>query len=106
MLGLLIVYYERYPAVHLTGPNEWNPSVLDFSYPSGDGEPTWSNNPTEMFALDSFFDEFWDYTHRAVQTLNILDDSSQPMTPSPTIRANQHVDRTNKHVANNDTPDY
>ena len=23
-----------YPAVHLTGPHEWDPSVLDYSYPS------------------------------------------------------------------------
>ena len=28
------------------------------------------------------------------------------MTPFPTNRANQHVLRSNKHVANNDTPDY
>ena len=35
---------ERYPAVHLTGPYEWDPSVLDFSYPSDDGEPPWSND--------------------------------------------------------------
>ena len=28
------------------------------------------------------------------------------MTPLPTIRANQHVFRNNKHVVNNDTPDY
>ena len=30
---------ERYPAVHLTGPHEWDPSVLDKTHPSGDGEP-------------------------------------------------------------------
>ena len=24
---------ERYPAVHLTGPHEWDPSVLDYTYP-------------------------------------------------------------------------
>ena len=30
---------ERYPAVHLTGPHEWDPSVLDYTHPSGDGEP-------------------------------------------------------------------
>ena len=30
---------ERYQAVHLTEPHEWNPSVLDFTHPSGDGEP-------------------------------------------------------------------
>ena len=28
---------ERYPAVHLTGPDEWDPSVLDYTHPSGDG---------------------------------------------------------------------
>ena len=28
---------ERYPAVHLTGPHEWDPSVLDYTHPSGDG---------------------------------------------------------------------
>ena len=43
---------EKYPAVHVTGPNEWDPSVLDFAYPSGNGEPPWSNDPTDRFALD------------------------------------------------------
>ena len=28
---------ERYPAVHLTGPHEWVPSVLDYTHPYGDG---------------------------------------------------------------------
>ena len=27
---------ERYPAVHLTGPHEWDLSVLDYTHPSGD----------------------------------------------------------------------
>ena len=35
----------------------------------------------------------------AIQTLSILDDSAQPMTPFSMIRANLHV-------VNNDTPDY
>ena len=50
---------ERYPAVHLTGPHEWDPSVLDFTNPSGDGEPPWSNDPNERFTFDPNFDEFW-----------------------------------------------
>ena len=25
---------ERYPAVHLAGPHEWDPSVLDYTHPS------------------------------------------------------------------------
>ena len=38
---------ERYPSVHLTGPHEWDPSVLDYTHPSGDGEPPWSNEADE-----------------------------------------------------------
>ena len=79
---------------------------LGHSYPSDDGKPPWSNDPTERFAFDPNFDEFEDYTHRTIQTLNILDDSSQQMTSFPSIGANQHVFRTNKHVVLNDTPDY
>ena len=48
---------ERYPAVHLTGPHEWDPSVLDYTHPSGDGEPPWSNDPDERYAFDPNFDE-------------------------------------------------
>ena len=66
---------ERYPAVHLTGPHEWDPSVLDYTHPSGDGEPPWSHDPDERSAFDPNFDEFRDYTQRAIQTLSILDDS-------------------------------
>ena len=97
---------ERYPAVHLTGPHEWGPPVLDFTHPSGDGEHPWSNDPNERFAFDPNFDEFGDDRQRAIQTLSILDDSSLPLTPCSTIRANQHVIRSNQHVVNNDTPDY
>ena len=70
---------ESYPAVHLTGPHEWDPSVLDYTHPSGDGEPRWSNDPDERFAFDPNFDEFGDYTQRTIQTLSILDDSSIPL---------------------------
>ena len=97
---------ERYLAVHLTGPHEWDPSILDFTHSSGDREPTWSNDPNERLSFDPNFDEFGDYTHKAIQTLSILDDSSQPLTPFSTIRANPHVIRSYQHVVNNDTPDY
>ena len=39
-------------------------------------------------------------------SLSILDDSSLPLTPCLTIRANQHVIWSNQHVVNNDIPDY
>ena len=35
---------------------------------------------TERFAFDPDIDEFGDYNHMAIQTLNSLDDSSQQMT--------------------------
>ena len=36
---------ERYPAVHLTGPHEWDPTVLDYNHPSADGDSLLSNDP-------------------------------------------------------------
>ena len=97
---------ERYPAVHLTGPHEWDPSVLDYTHPSGDGEPPWSNDPNERSAFDPNFDEFGDYTQRAIQILSILDDSSSTLAPCPTFMANQHDFRTYQHAVNHEAPDY
>ena len=97
---------ERYAAVHLTGPHEWDPSVLDYTHPSGDGEPPWSNDPDERSAFDPNFDEFGDYTQRAIQTLSILDDSSSTMTPCPTFMDNQHDFRTYQHDVTHEAPDY
>ena len=92
--------------MHLTGPHEWDPSVLDYTHPSGDGEPPWSNDPDERSAFDPNFDEFGDYTQRAIQTLSILDDSSSTLTPCPTFMANQHDFRTYQHAVNHEAPDY
>ena len=81
---------ESYPAVHLTAPHEWDPSVLDYTHSSGNGEPPWSNDPDERFAFYPNFDENGDYTQRAIQTLSILDDSSSTLTPCSTLMTNQH----------------
>ena len=97
---------ERYPAVHLTGPHQWDPSVLDYTHPSGDGESPWSNDSDERSAFDPNFDEFGDYTQRAIQTLSILDDSSSTLTPCPTFMANQHEFRTYQHAVNHEAPDF
>ena len=96
---------EWYPVVHLTEPHEWDPSVLDYTHPSGDGEPPWSNDSNERSAFDPNFDEFGDYTQRAIQTLSILDDSSSTLTPCPTFMANQHEFRTYQHAVNHEAPD-
>ena len=82
---------ERYPAVHLTGSHEWDPSVLHYTHPSGDGEPPWSNDSDERFAFDPNFDEFEDYTQRAIQTLSIFNDSSSTLAPCSTLMTNDHV---------------
>ena len=71
---------ERYPAVHLAAPHQWAPSVLDFTHPSSDGDPPCSNDPNERLSFEPNFDEFRDYTQRAIQPLNILDDSSLSLT--------------------------
>ena len=97
---------ERYPAVHLTGPHEWDPSVLDYTHPSGDGEPPWSNDPDERSAFDPNFDEYGDYTQRVIQTLSILDDSSSTLTPCPTLMTNQHEFRTYQDDVIHEAPDY
>ena len=76
---------ERYPAVHLTGPHEWDPSVMDYTHPSSDGEPPCSDDCVERSTFHPNFDEFGDYTQRAIQTLSILDDSSSTLTPCPTF---------------------
>ena len=97
---------ERYPAVNLTRPHEWDPSILDYTHPSGDGEPPWSNDPNERTAFDPNFDVVGDCTQRAIQTLSILDDSTSTFTPCPTFMANQHEFWTYQHAVNHQAPDY
>ena len=82
------------------------PSVLDNTYPSGDGEPPLSNDPDERFAFDPNFDEFGDYTQRPIQTLSILDDSLSTLTPCPTYMTNQHEIRTYQHDVSHEAPDF
>ena len=79
---------------------------MDCTHPSRDGEPPWSNDPNERIAFDPNFDEFGDYTQRAIQTLSIPDDSSSTVTLCPTFMANQHEFRTYQHAVNHETPGY
>ena len=79
---------------------------MDYTHPSGDGEPPWSNDPDERLAFDPHFEEFGDYTQRAIQTLSILDDSSSTLTPCSTLMTSQHVFRTYQHDVSHETPDY
>ena len=64
----------KYPSVHLTRIHEWDPSVLDFSYPEGDGEPAWACDPQHVDLIDPNFDPQGLYTKRAINTLSSIAD--------------------------------
>ena len=36
-----------FPHVLLTGPHEWDPSVLDYTHPTTAGDPTWAPDPCQ-----------------------------------------------------------
>ena len=82
------------------------PFITFFTPPRLSGKFLLSNDPHERSAFDPNFDEFGDYTQRAIQTLSILDDSSSTLTPHPTFIANQYEFRTSQHAVNHETPDY
>ena len=68
----------KYPSVHLTSIHEWDPSVLDYSHPEGDGEPLWACDPQHLDLLDPNFDAHGLDTKRAINTLSSLAGVQQP----------------------------
>ena len=52
---------QTYPSLHLTSPQQWDPSVLDYVHPKDNGEPNSTYDSTEKFQVDPIFDEFDDY---------------------------------------------
>ena len=55
---------QTYPSVHLTSPQEWDPSVLDYVHPKDNGEPNLTYDSIEKFQVDPTFDEFDDYINK------------------------------------------
>ena len=55
---------QTYPSVHLTSPQQWDPSVLDYVHPKDNGEPNSTYDSTEKFQVDPIFDEFDDYINK------------------------------------------
>ena len=43
---------HTYPHVLLTGPHEWDPSVLDYTHPTSSGDPTWAPDPSQCGTHD------------------------------------------------------
>ena len=94
----------KYPSVHLTSIHEWDPSVLDFSHPEGDGEPVWATDPQETDFLDPNFDTYGLYSKRAINTLSSLADVQQP---SPmTLPSPMSTTQANQNKVKPETPDY
>ena len=48
---------NTYPHVLLTGPHEWDPSVLDYTHPTTSGDPTWAPEPSLRGAHDPRIDD-------------------------------------------------
>ena len=65
----------KYPSDHLTSIHEWDPPVLDYSHPHGDGEPLWAIDPQHRDILDPNFDTYGLFTKRAIDMLSSLTDS-------------------------------
>ena len=55
---------QTYVSVHLTSPQEWDPSVLDYVHPKDNGEPSSTYDSTENFQVHTTFDEFDDYINK------------------------------------------
>ena len=94
----------KYPSVHLTSIHEWDPFVLDFSYPEGDGEPVWACDPQYVDLIDPNFDSHGLYTKRSINTLSSLADvykippMAMPSSTSPTQAC--------KHQIKSETSDF
>ena len=55
---------QTYPSVHLTSPQEWDPSVLNYVHPKDNGEPNSTYDSTEKYQVDTTFNEFDDYINK------------------------------------------
>ena len=93
----------KYTSVHPTSIHEWDPSVLDYSHPEGDGEPLWACDPQHLDLLDPNFDAHGLYTKRAIYTLSSLTGVQQP--PPMAISPSKSPIQACKHKLKPETPD-
>ena len=60
---------NTFPHVLLTGPHEWDPSVLDYTHPTTAVDPTWAPDPSQHGAHDPRIDEFGNFKGSVHHTL-------------------------------------
>ena len=75
---------NTYPHVLLTGPHEWDPSVLDYTLPTTSGDPTWAPDPSLRGAHGPRIDEFGNFKGRLQHTLiSNIAQHKHAITPQP-----------------------
>ena len=92
---------NTYPNVLLTGPHEWNSSVLDYTHPTTSGDPTWAPDPSLLGAHHPRIDEFGNSKGRAQHThISHLAKHKHAITPQPIDfeRLRPYFDSVNKHT--------
>ena len=92
---------NTYPHVLLTGPHEWDPSVLDYTHPTTSGDPTWAPDPSLLGAHDPRIDEFGNFKGRVQHTLvSHLAQHKHAITPQPIDfeRLRPYFGWVNKHT--------
>ena len=60
---------DKFPYVLLTGPHEWDPSVLDYTHPAPAGDPTWAPDPSQCNEHDPRINKFGHFEERVHHTL-------------------------------------
>ena len=94
----------KYPSVHLTSIHEWDPSVLDFSHPEGNGEPHWACDPQHVDLIGPNFDPQGLYTKRAINTLSSLADVHK--IPPMAMFSSTSPCQACKHQIKTETPEF
>ena len=99
---------QTYPSVHLTSPQEWDPSVLDYVHPKDNGEPNSTYDLIEKFQVDPTFDEFDDSepnsTYDLIEkfqvdpTFDEFDDSINKLLSTTPQISSTHNLLVNKHT--------
>ena len=92
---------NTHPLVLLTGPHEWDPSVLDYTHPTSSGDPTWAPDPSLLGSHDPRIDEFGNFKGRVQHTLvSHLAQHKHAITPQPIDfeRLRPYFGWVNKHT--------
>ena len=98
---------NTYPHVLLTGPHEWDPSVLDYTHPTSSGDPTWAPDPSLCGTHDSRIDEFGNFKGRVQHTLiSNLAQHKHAITPQPIDfeKLRPYFGWVNKHTIEKNLP--